>query len=112
MGEGRGKVLGVGFQRSWGDGNAVSLLSILGDCVLYIFGHGIIEKMFVWELCLQSLDVTSVAEQVIVQWIAAFVGFIRQLNSAVLSTETEYFRKLQRLTSRYSKVCKEFTNLV
>lgn len=97
VGEGRGKVLGVGLQGSWGDGDAVPLLSVLGDRVLYIFGHRIIEKMFVWELCLQSLDVTSVAEQVIVQWIAAFVGFICQLNSAVLSTETEYFRTLLSL---------------
>lgn len=88
VGEGRGKVLGVGLQGSWGDGDAVPLLSVLGDRVLYIFGHRIIEKMFVWELCLQSLDVTSVAEQVIVQWIAAFVGFICQLNSAVLAMVT------------------------
>lgn len=112
VGEGRGKVLGVGLQGSWGDGDAVPLLSVLGDRVLYIFGHRIIEKMFVWELCLQSLDVTSVAEQVIVQWIAAFVGFICQLNSTVLSTETEYLRTLHCLTPRYSRVCKEFTNLV
>lgn len=94
MGEGWGKVLGVGFQGSWSDGNAVSLLSVLGDCVLYIFGHGIIEKMFVWELCLQSLDVTSMAEQVIVQRIAALVGLIRQLYSAVLAVVTIHMEVL------------------
>lgn len=52
VGEGRGKVLGVGFKGSWGDGDVVSLFFVFGDRVLYIFGYRIIEKMFVWELCL------------------------------------------------------------
>lgn len=90
--DGGGQVRGVGLQGCWGNGNAVSLLSILSYCVLYIFGHRIVEKMFVWKLCLQSLDVAPMAEQVIIQRIATLVSFVRQLNPTVLLTEKNRFK--------------------